>query len=627
MIIVRRWKSVSLKFICSALLLLVFALVSIVVPQPKAASAAGTTYYFSSSEGDDDNIGTSPSTPKQSLAAANALLLAGHNVLFKRGDAWYRNSYNSSGQYIGGNLQLSGVSGTSSLDPIVIGAYDVGAKPIISRSYLISNTGWVSDGANRWKHSIPTNIDTHRLFVDGISKFKVNTIDTTKNEADVDQPYEWYAANGWVYVGSTTGAPQNVETIGDEVPVYMKNTHYVKIENLDIKGGVVQIDAPSSHITIDNNTIRQSYEHGIRAFNRDARNANNPNPTQQEWDQYVSDLTITNNVIDKVWSPEENHTSTSQIPSALYRGEGIYLLDAVERATIRGNTIRNFGHTGIYLETYLWKGTNRTHGVHNVLVEMNDVSSGNSSYMHAFGVVGLPGKTTNNIIRRNYFHDFQATSHVGGRYNKVYSNIFVGITETPRAKKQPYAMDVAPWAVAEKGNSAVKTDLESQDLFIVNNTIVDTAGYGIDVRDYNTTLGSVKNITIANNLIGQYVNNASYHPVGLNVTSDITGKLTVNNNAFWDSSSTVARYKNNTNIDATGLNGCEATYPSDICNNNASGNPQFVNYANRDFHLSAGSPYIAAGSNAYIAAFGSGFVDYYGNSWNTTSPSIGAIQY
>ncbi|TYP79418.1 right-handed parallel beta-helix repeat-containing protein [Paenibacillus methanolicus] len=623
MIIVRKWKSMSFKSTSLALLLLVFALGTIVVPQPKVASATGTTYYFSTS-GDDANNGTSPSTPKQSISAANTLLSAGHSVLFKRGDAWYRNSVNGAGTKIGGTLQIIGASGTSAA-PIVVGAYGIGAKPMISLTYLLSKTGWISDGTNRYKHAIPAiGIGTLRLFEDGVSKFKVNTNDTNANETDVDQPYEWYANNGFVYVGSTTGAPQHVELIGNDIPVLVRNANYVTIQNLDIKGGVVDVEAPSSHITIDNNTIRQTFQSGIRAYNREA--LNNPNPTPQQWAQYVSDLTITNNVIDKVWTQEENHTN----PDITYGGEGIFLLDAVEGGLIRGNTILNFGHGGISLETSLWLGTNRTHGVHHVLVELNDVSSGNSDYMHGFGVIGLPGKTTNNTIRRNYFHDFQATSHVGGRDNYIYSNIFVGVTETPRQTKQPFAMDVAPWPVREKGTTAaqnITVDLESQNLFIVNNTILDTDGYAIEVRDYNKTKGNVTNIQIANNLMGQYADDSSYLPVGLNVSSEVTGMLTVNNNAFWDSSTTVARYKTLTNAAINTLNACETTYSLDTCNNNATGDPLFVNYANRDFHLSANSPFKASGSNAYLAALGSGFVDYYGNPWDPTSPSIGAIQY
>ncbi|WP_171688835.1 hypothetical protein [Paenibacillus germinis] len=38
-------------------------------------------------------------------------------------------------------------------------------------------------------------------------------------------------------------------------------------------------------------------------------------------------------------------------------------------------------------------------------------------------------------------------------------------------------------------------------------------------------------------------------------------------------------------------------------------------------------PIKASGTNAYAAALGSGFVDFYGNAWNATNPSIGAIQY
>lgn len=66
-----RWRSA-----CLAFLLLAGGLGSVAVPQPKLASAAGTTYYFSTN-GNDANNGTSSSTPKQSIAAANALLSAG----------------------------------------------------------------------------------------------------------------------------------------------------------------------------------------------------------------------------------------------------------------------------------------------------------------------------------------------------------------------------------------------------------------------------------------------------------------------------------------------------------------------------------------------------------------------
>jgi hypothetical protein len=578
------------------------------------ASASGTVYYFSSSTGNNNNDG-SMAHPKQTLSAAINLLAPGVTILFKRGDVWE------------GTLDLRNKSG-SSTSPIAIGAYDTGPAPIITTLTKLDDLGWVSDVGNRWKHAISGYSDALRLFVNGVSKFKVNTTNTSATEADVDQPYEWYIKSGWVYVGSSTGAPKNVELLrSNSAPVMMKNTNYVTIQNLDIKGGVVDIDSPSSHITIDNNTIRQSYQHGIRVWNSDAYTK--PTPTQSEWDQFVSDLTITNNVIDKVWTTYENDPA---IPYLI--GDGIFLLDAVQGGLIRGNKVVNFGHAGIVLSTETGTATSRTHGVHNILVEQNDVSAGESGYMHAFSVSGFPGKTTDNIIRRNYFHDFTSTSHANGSNNQFYSNIFVGVklTSQPNQSKQPYALDIAPWPVYEKGSTVNKIAMEARDLYVVNNTFLNTDQFSIQVVDWHAPANpaNMTNNVIANNIFGQYGYSSSVSAeVALDVNPNVTGTLDVKNNAFWDSSTLVARFKDAasaTHYTVSGLNGCPNTTP-DTCDANTSGDPLFVDYANRDFRLSGSSPIKASGTNAYAAALGTGFVDFYGKPWDPTNPSIGAIQY
>lgn len=224
----------------------------------------------------------------------------------------------------------------------------------------------------------------------------------------------------------------------------------------------MDIDSPSSNIIIDNCLIRESNQHGIRVWNSSTTNMS----------QHVSNITITNNLIDKVWTTEENNTTVALL------GDGIFLLDAVEGGMIRGNKVINFGHGGIVLSSY--KATN-VYGVHNVIVEQNDVSADKSGYMHAFDVDGFPGLTTNNIIRRNYFHEFTSTSHIGGRYNQFYSNIITGVTlTTQNQKKQPYAIDIAPWMYNG-------VQMEARDLYVVNNTILDTDEFSLQVLDTNPT--------------------------------------------------------------------------------------------------------------------------------------------
>jgi predicted RecA/RadA family phage recombinase len=284
----------------------------------------------------------------------------------------------------------------------------------------------------------------------------------------------------------------------------------------------------------------------------------------------------------------------------------------------------NFGHSGIELAST--KSTSY-HGVHHVVVERNDVSAGESGYMHAFGVYGLPGETTDNVIRRNYFHDFTSVSHAGGSDNHFYSNIFIGVKLIPHTyhKKQPYALDIAPWSV--NGNA-----MEARNLYIVNNTMLNTEEFSIQVVDDNipNSPGNLTNNVIANNLFGQYGYDSGVGgEVALDVNPDITGTLFVKNNAFWDNSATVARFKDPSPVlyDIIGLESCPNTTP-DTCDANVKVNdPGFVDYANRDLRLSSGSLLKASGTNAYAAALGSGFVDFYGNPWHASTPSIGAIQY
>lgn len=593
-------KDSNVKSVWLVLLLLVLAFGSVVVPHAKVALASGNVYYFSST-GSDSNPGTQAS-PMKSIAKANSLLSSGttgNTIFFKRGEAWYE-----------GTIDLTNKSG-SSTDPITIDAYGTGANPIISSMKLLDDAGWTYDGANnRWKHPIFGFSDALRLFVNGVSKYKVNTINAIANETDVDQTFEWFIKTGWAYAnsGSTTVGPKNVELIlpTNIPPVKMINTNYATIKNLDIRGGVVDIDSPSSNITIDNCMIRESNQHGIRVWNSSTTNLS----------QHVSNITITNNLIDKVWTTEENNTTAALL------GDGIFLLDAVEGGLVRGNKVINFGHGGIVLSSY--KATN-VYGVHNVIVEQNDVSAGKSGYMHAFDVDGFPGLTTNNIIRRNYFHEFTSTSHIGGKDNKFYSNIIVGVTLTTQSqKKQPYAIDIAPWMYNG-------IQMEARDLYVVNNTILDTDEFSLQVLDSNpTTAGTVTNNVIANNIFGHYGYNSLVNAeVALDVWANVVGTLDVKNNNFWDTSTKVARFKDPStapHYTITDLNTCPNTTP-DTCDANSAVDPLFVDYANRDFRLTSSSPIKASGTNAYAAILGSGFVDFYGNAWNATNPSIGAIQY
>jgi parallel beta-helix repeat protein len=117
------------------------------------APAGATEYYVSSSLGNDSWSGMQPAPnpgqtdgPKQSLAAAESLLETvvqpGDRVLLRRGDVW-------SGEV---SLTLSSAAGTSE-DPIVVGAYGSGARPVIDRTSdgtIITVRGAYNEPASRY---------------------------------------------------------------------------------------------------------------------------------------------------------------------------------------------------------------------------------------------------------------------------------------------------------------------------------------------------------------------------------------------------------------------------------------------------------------------------------------------
>lgn len=567
-------------------------------------SNEAATYYFSQA-GSDDNSGLSPAEAKRTLQAAIKLALPGNQLLFKRGDEWYNPSQ---------SLDLRNKEGLET-NYIVIDAYGSGPKPVIATLMFLDNNQWArSAGSGTWQQQVKNLQGAYRLFENGRSKYKVNTSDSTADEKQVDQVHEWYikpmedgSAIIYVHTGSNSTKPYNVELLphGSQSALLMENTHYVKIRNIDFKGGsfsnVVHIEAPSSFITLEQCMVQRANGSGIHA----------ENSAEGDLRPYVSHLNIIDCVVDKVWSREEND------PAILLRGDGIFLRHAVDGGWIKGNKVLNWGHSGISITSYALG----VHGVHNLVVEQNNISCGNSEYSHAIDMNGFDGLTTHNIIRRNYFHDYTVTGHILGSYNQVYSNIFAGIriTKMPRHSHQPWGVDWGVWQYRNTGPW-----IEAHHNILVNNTFADIEKYAVMVGDVPANPNPVRNNIIANNI---------FYNVGetaVNVGSGVTGDIFVEHNVFGisDTIIPVIRYKNKdvkNNYTAHQLN---TDFPQ-YCSGNVQALPVFINAAGRDFRLADHCPDIIkfGGTAKYQALLGKGFVDYYGNEWDARRPSIGAVQY
>jgi parallel beta-helix repeat protein len=111
--------------------------------------------YYVAANGSDFNDGLSIATPFQSINKINTLTLqAGDQVLFRRGDVFR------------GQLELSqsGVLG----NPIVIDAYGLGDKPVLSGATVLTN--WINTGGNIWQAEIPQTVEAVTgVFLNSIS--------------------------------------------------------------------------------------------------------------------------------------------------------------------------------------------------------------------------------------------------------------------------------------------------------------------------------------------------------------------------------------------------------------------------------------------------------------------------
>jgi hypothetical protein len=581
-----------------------------------------TTYYFSTS-GSDSNNGLSSAAPKKSIAAANELMGSGNKILFKRGDIWYIPQ---------GTIKLDNKSNCT------LDAYGNGKRPVIAGMALIDDT-WTYEGKNIWSN--PTGYgDALRVFVNNISRISLNDkADNNPVLADLNTTDEYWfdQSTGKLYIQHTSAKtpPKNVVMIAAwPAPplVSMSNTTDVTLRNIEFWGGgnvsTIRIYAPSSNILIEKCIVTRANLIGIFAVN-----------LQQTMD-VVENLVIQDCIIDKAWTLAENNLK----PSVILDGDGIALAEGVKQSVVRNCKITNFGHDGIsvLVTTY----TTGIYGVKFNRIEGNDISAGNSAYMHAFSVEGYKDMAMYNIFKRNYCHGFSSANTIGGNTNFVFSNIFANVTVSPllQHSQAPHAINVATWTIKDKNGTSAA--LESKNNWIVNNTIynTDTYSFKFDRSDADGDVTTLSGNQIHNNLLLNWGMDTAFAMddpnsipplrLGLRIINNVASGLNFfHNNNFWvewDTSSTrrVALYRTRF-YTAAQLNNCAECGPGNVTGNTQL-NPQLGKFYNL---TSTASALLRSGGYSYksgIIAAGlpsAEFVDYYGKAWPDPNISVGAIQY
>ena len=586
--------------------------------------ARPATYYFSTS-GSDSSNGLSSSSPKRSIAAANLLMQSGNIILFKRGDTWY--------------IPRKGIV-LDNRSNCTIDAYGTGNRPIIAGMAWI-NSKWTYEGNYIWSNATGYG-EALRVFVNDVSR--INLKDKANNnpvlsDLNTTDEYLFNTTTGKLYIRhtSTTSPPVNVFIVpGWPAPpiVSMLNTHNVTIRNIDFRGGgnvsVIRIYAPSSNILIDNCMITRARAIGIFAVN-----------TKQNMN-VVENLVIQNCIVDKTWTLAENNIK----PSLFLQGDGIAFMHGVKNSVVKNCKITNWGHNGI--SVLADEFTSGIYGVKYNKFEGNDISAGNSAYMHAIGVQGFKDLAMYNIFKRNYCHDFSAANTIGGNNNFVFSNIFENVKVSPllQHSQVPHAISLATWTM--KDSRGVSASFECKNNWVVNNTMYNTDTYAVLVDRSNTNgdQSTLLDNKIYNNLmlnfgldttfVWEQDNKSAPLRLGLRVLSNVTpGRTYIRNNNFWvkwhpSSTRPVAMYTMTFGtFNAAQLNNCR-----DCGSGLVTGNTQLEPLLGTFYKLtSSSSPLLRSGGYSYKSAIiaaglpAAEFVDYYGKAWPNPDSSVGAIQY
>ena len=228
-------------------------LAGLIASVPLAANAAPCTTYYVSSSGSDGNTGCSPSEAWLTLTPVNATTFtAGNQILFGVGGVW--------------NGQLHPLGSGSVGNPVVIGSYGSGARPIINGNgapaavYLYNQEHWTVTGLEIKNTSttvaqragfLARNDTTGILHGIHVVDNNINSVDGTWGVTD-PQPTHTSAINFEVTDANKTGNWNDVHIAGNTIT--------------DVDAGAIYIGSPvgverditSTNVVIENNTIRDS---------------------------------------------------------------------------------------------------------------------------------------------------------------------------------------------------------------------------------------------------------------------------------------------------------------------------------------------------------------------------------
>ncbi|NOU69425.1 hypothetical protein GC096_36005 [Paenibacillus sp. LMG 31461] len=578
-------------------MVMMFTLLLQAVWVTQQVQASGVTYYVDANGGNDANLGTSEGSAWRTITKVRAAVLQpGDSVLFKRGQSWY-----------GKTLQLasSGAEG----NPIRIGAYGEGAKPIISGAIL--ETGWIGPDANGEyaKSGYPSgNNSLASIMEDGIRLPGNGYLQALPGQVKgslTPGSWVWDAATSSIYYKPSSGTPSDhtveISTFSGSYAFGSNGKSNIEVSDLELRSGYsysVLIFNNSSNVVLKNNTIRGAGRYGVRIFNADNNSLLSNEITDAGYSGVVIENGADNNVIDG------NHIAhIGQLPSDDGNLVGIYVGADSGQARSTHNTLSHNDIEHIGKDWYKGK-----------------LGSTSTGLMYSTGI--HVESTSETQILNNRIHDVWRggiavfTANADALNTNIIGNVI---------------FDAGKMTEVNQYNSGIYLNNSKGKISgtqILHNTITNANFHsstnreaGIYVKAHGTgtipgASAAFDNMSVINNLIagsiGDYALTYEFEP-GVSV-SNFTSDYNLlrpdsGGGVYSREGSSVTIYN------ASHIVGAGSTYFSSARNkdtHSVTGDPLFVNAAGADYHLGVGSAAVDTGTITSVATDMDGYTVPFG---------------
>lgn len=577
--------------------------------------AYGQTNYYVANTGSDSNDGLTTATAWQTLSKVNSSTFnAGDSILLKRGDSW--------------NERLNIASSGSAGSPIVVGAYGIGAKPLITG--FQTQLGFTNVTGNIWRAVASTAVDSLKdVLINGVQSYKArNTTGySTYTYTGTNNSIQTSLPDSPSYVGGECVA-RTANWIIDVVPIssqssglltFSKNLTYTPSSSLGGNGYFLQNDSsfvnaaneysfnystkalvvysvgtPIVKVSTIDTLIYLNHKSYIVFDNLSVEGANK---AAFQFDS-VNNITVQNSSINhsgtialsakkSAYLSAINDSIQNSLSGAIYwRRVNPYTptQDTCNNSTITGCYIKN---TGMLMGMGL--NDNETYFAIEVVGEKS-VTTYNT--IDSTGANPMVFRGDSSIFKYNFISNFGFTKcDIGGVGTGIGAYLPLGYSNDSKIISNIIinGFNATPGTTGQSGAGGIYIDDYTTHVTLDSNFIYNVGGLG------NIVLHRVDSITVMNNIV--YASTGD----GLYIASDNTysGNILIKHNQIYSNGSSyiVARRSGTSlgNIDSNYYSRPSNEYNSLYLNNNSYNITDWQAATGKDLHSKITPPSISKG--------------------------------